>query len=267
MKHTACGGWWEIRTDPQNSAYVVTEGAKKRDYGPEEKGGEGELKFLTEEEKEKRRNDAFANLEGRLEENAEKKIHTERLEELYDASEVWRNPYDANAKLRKDFREKRKGWRKEDRVKDGIQDKFSFGYEISDATETDDMRAKLVDFGTKAAEDGAEEAARRPLFTSVEVAMTGKATKGKLKSEIKAEKSRQNLQHALVGNTRVSIDPFLSGDAKSSPKISLGIKRKREEAAPLDAKVSATTTISKTSTEILAKKPTLTTALVDYDSD
>src|SRR5690348_2194395 len=49
MKHSACGGWWEIRTDPQKSEYIVTEGARRRDYGPENKGAEaeGDLKFLT----------------------------------------------------------------------------------------------------------------------------------------------------------------------------------------------------------------------------
>ena len=36
FRHPACGGTIEVRTDPANTTYVVTEGAKKRDYGPEE---------------------------------------------------------------------------------------------------------------------------------------------------------------------------------------------------------------------------------------
>lgn len=269
MKHTACGGWWEIRTDPKNSEYVVHEGAKRRDYGPEEKGGEGELKFLTEEEREKRRTDAFAMLEGKKEEAVEKKVHAERLDELYEAAEVWRDPYDANAKLRREFRVKRKELKREDKAKECMQDKFSFGFEIAEATATDDMRAKLIDFGPASA-DGAEDAAKKPLFTTAKVAMNEANSKGKLKSEIKAEKIRHDLQQALVGNTRVSIDPFLSAEAKASPKLSLGIKRKRPKSPTPDKKdpvLAKELAPQKPSMDAAVDKPSLAAALVAYDSD
>ncbi|KAJ0295257.1 hypothetical protein COL922a_014075, partial [Colletotrichum nupharicola] len=38
FKHSVCGGWIEIRTDPKNTAYVVTEGGRRRDYGVDEAG-------------------------------------------------------------------------------------------------------------------------------------------------------------------------------------------------------------------------------------
>ncbi|KAL5467796.1 hypothetical protein PMIN07_003511 [Paraphaeosphaeria minitans] len=219
MKHSACGGWWEIRTDPKNAKYVVVE----------------------------------------------KKAHTERLGELYDAAEMWRDPYDVNARLRREFREKRKRWKKEDRVKEGMQEKFSFGYEIADATESDVVRAKMVDFGAGAVDEDVQEVVKRPLFTSVKATMTGTGPKKKLKAEIAAEKSRQSLQQSLVGNTRASIDPFLSTETKSSSKLSLGIKRKREEQAAGEVKSLSSATIL--SEQSAAKAPALTTALVDYDSD
>ncbi|KAF9728732.1 hypothetical protein PMIN06_004060 [Paraphaeosphaeria minitans] len=268
MKHSACGGWWEIRTDPKNAKYVVVEGAMRRNYGEEEGGegeGEGEMKFLSEEERERRRNDAFAMLEGKKGEEVEKKAHTERLGELYDAAEMWRDPYDVNARLRREFREKRKRWKKEDRVKEGMQEKFSFGYEIADATESDVVRAKMVDFGAGAVDEDVQEVVKRPLFTSVKATMTGTGPKKKLKAEIAAEKSRQSLQQSLVGNTRASIDPFLSTETKSSSKLSLGIKRKREEQAAGEVKSLSSATIL--SEQSAAKAPALTTALVDYDSD
>ncbi|KAJ4350443.1 Protein saf4 [Didymosphaeria variabile] len=263
MKHTACGGWWEIRTDPKN--------AEGRNGGITEKRSRGgEMKFLSEEEREKRRTDAFARFEGKVEEKGEQRGHAERIEELYDKAEVWRDPYDVNAKLRREFREKRRGWKKEDRLKEGMQEKFSFGYEIADGTETDDMRAKLVDFGASTLDDGVEEAVRKPLFTSVKAAMTETVSKKKLKSEIAAEKSRQNLQQSLAGNTRASIDPFLSAEAKSSTKLSLGIKRKRNEDGSEDQKTQSPATksiIIDQSTEVPTKRPTSAAALVDYDSD
>ncbi|KAL5380993.1 hypothetical protein DPSP01_007525 [Paraphaeosphaeria sporulosa] len=264
MKHSACGGWWEIRTDPKEAKYVVVEGATRRNYG-EEEGGEGEMKFLSEEERERRRNDAFAMLEGKKGEEVEKKAHTERLDELYEAAEVWRDPYDVNARLRREFREKRRGWKREDRVKEGMQEKFSFGYEIADATEADDVRAKMVEFGASTVDEGVQEVVKRPLFTSVKAAMTETGSKKKLKAEIVAEKSRKNLQQSLVGNTRAVIDPFLSAEAKSSPKLSLGIKRKREEeAAGVEKAQSSATDLPE---QNAAKAPALTAALVDYDSD
>lgn len=41
MKHTACGGEWEIRTDPKTTQYICIEGCRKRDYGPQDTGAEG----------------------------------------------------------------------------------------------------------------------------------------------------------------------------------------------------------------------------------
>lgn len=271
MKHTACGGWWEIRTDPKNAEYVVVEGAQRRNYGEETKG-EGELKFLTDEEREKRRTDAFAQLEGNVEEKGEQKVRMERIEQLYDAAEVWRDPYEVNAKLRRDFREKRRGWKREDNLRKGMQDKFSFGYDIADTTETDDIRAKLVVFGENPAGNDAEEALRKPLFTSVKTAMAETASKKRPKAEISADTSRRNLQQALVRTTRASIDPFLSAKAHNSSKLSLGIKRKREEreesspSTKSQAEVAAPNTVIAYTKDPQAK-PISPAALVDYGSD
>ncbi|KAF2680785.1 DUF572-domain-containing protein [Lentithecium fluviatile CBS 122367] len=274
MKHTACGGWWEIRTDPKTAEYIVVEGASRRDYGEEEKGGEGDFKFLTEEEKEKRRTDAFANLEGRIEEKGIEIGNKERVEELYERAEVWRDPYEVNAKLRKDFRVQRKVLKKEERFKEGMQDKFSLGIDIVKATEADAVRAKMVEFGAAETTDGlVEEAVRRPLFaTKDEHAIIKKRpTAKKLKSEVKAEKSRHGLQQTLVGNTRASIDPFLAVDAKSTPKMNLGIlKRKRGASPALGTRASVPQRMpipehSPEETPLQKSLPSM--ALVEYDSD
>jgi coiled-coil domain-containing protein 130 len=276
MKHTACGGWWEIRTDPKNAAYVVHEGATKRDYGPEEVA-DGELKGLTEEERQKRREDAFANLEGKVEEKGTERQEKERVLELYEASEVWKDPYDQNAKLRREFRGKRKIWQAEDRVKECMQERFSLGIDIVDETESDRVRAKMVEFGTAGESDRKiDEAARRPLFATKEPSKATSASTPKvkkLKAEVKAEKSRHDLQQALVGNTRVVIDPFLSDRSRVITKPNFGIlKRKRsgEQASGPSSNLSSISVPQDDGVKQLSpRKPptTLPTILVAYDSD
>ncbi|RAR02206.1 DUF572-domain-containing protein [Stemphylium lycopersici] len=270
MKHSACGGWWEIRTDPQNSEYVVTEGARRRDYGPGDRGAEaeGDLKFLTEEERERRREDAFANLEGKLEEKGNEKKNRERVEELYDKSEVWRDPYEVNARLRRDFRVKRKVWKKEEKHKEGMQDKFSLGLDIADETEADRVRAGLIEFGASATDDQKpEDVVWKPLFAEPETtkAVEPIAKTRKLKADIAAEKSRKGLQQTLLGNTRAVIDPFLSKASAPASKVNLGIlKRKRD--IPADEAPKKTMT-EQTDEATPAKKPALLSALIGYDSD
>lgn len=271
MKHTACGGWWEILTDPKNAEYVVVEGARRRDYGKPEQG-EGELAFLTEEERERRRNDAFANLEGKMDEKGKETKQRDRIEELYEAAEVWRDPYEVNARLRKDFRAQRKLLEKEEKYKEGMQDKFSLGLEIADETDTDRVRASLIDFEDVDTSDRrVDEVVRRPLFESRETnkaAESGAKVK-KLKSEVRAEQSRQRLQQTLVSNTRAAIDPFLSKGPSTKSKLNLGIlKRKRDAGLLAEPDISATanTAASEESTSA-PKKPALSAALVNYDSD
>ena len=274
MKHSACGGWWEIQTDPKNSEYKVVEGARRRDYGPGDTGAEaeGELKFLTEEERQRRREDAFANLEGKLEEKGVEKKHGERVEELYDKSEVWRDPYDVNARLRKDFRAKRKVWQKEETQKQGMQDKFSLGLDIADETEADRTRASLIEFGASAQDD--QELGDRlwkPLFVENTPTQTVEpvAKTRKLKAAIAAEKSRKGLQQKLIGNTRAAMDPFLSKDSGPATRINLGILKRKRDATADETATAASPTASPAKLEEAAssKKPALLSALVGYDSD
>ncbi|KAF2472570.1 DUF572-domain-containing protein [Lindgomyces ingoldianus] len=266
MKHTACGGWMEIRTDPQNAAYVVTEGGRKRDYGPDERATEGELAFLTEEEREKRRNDAFAALEGRLDDKIVEKKNKERVEELYEASEVWEDPYTVNQKLRSQFRVQRKMFEKATQHKERMQEKFGIGIDIVDEIESDRVRARLVEYGAgeSSSDQKVDEASRKPLFVPKDANQNNDpgSQARKLKSEIKAEKTRHNLQQTLVSNTRAAIDPFLMGKnarTKTKGDIIPGLKRKRS--------LEASTRPIPITTEPPPKKTLPPVALVGYDSD
>jgi coiled-coil domain-containing protein 130 len=176
--------------------------------------------------------------------------------------------------LRKDFRVQRKVLRKEERYKEGVQDKFSLGIEILDGTAADTMRAKMVEFGgAGTSEKGVEEATRRPLFARDEERdpEDAKTKTKKPKAEVKAEKSRRDLQHALVGNTRAVVDPFLAADAKAAPKMQLGILKRKHDPSPLPKAEPSTSRIGGTSDSVSeepsSKRPLLAAALVDYDSD
>lgn len=265
MKHTACGGEWEIKTDPKTTQYLCVEGCRKRDYGPEDAEREGEVGFFSEVEKAKRRDDAFAGLEGKLEDKARKKGEKERVEELYERAETWRDPYDINARLRRDMREKRRVWKKEERHKEGMQDKFSLGLDIVDETDADRQKAGLVEFGI--VED--EVHSWKPLFAEaqariVDETSTRPKTK-KLKAELAAERSRKDFQQKLVGNTRAVIDPFVSKESASKTRPNLGLlKRKRS----VEATSTSQSTLLKEQhmRDIVAPAQNLA-ALVDYDSD
>ena len=261
MKHVACGGWIEIRTDPKNTAYVVTEGARKRDLG-EDKVEEGDVKILSADERETLRGNAFAALEGKVEDKKRLEHSKQRLEELQELSEQqWEDPYEKNKKLRKSFREGRKLREREAGVAAALQDKMSLGLDLVPEHEDDVRRAGFIEFGELDPELAMSRAVSKPLFQSGKspgklVSKSPKLSSKKRKPEEIAKKKASDLAAEIRTNTRVAMDPFLlstrpaNGDPKLVPKSSLaGIKRKRESES-LETPTNA-----------------LSVGLVDYDSD
>ncbi len=250
MKHVACGGIIEIRTDPQNTAYVVTEGARKRDLG-EEKIDEGDIKILTSEEREKLRTNAFATLEGKVEDKQRLDHAKKRIEELQDlSSQQWEDPYARNKKLRDSFREGRKLREKEAGVTAALQDKMSLGIDLLPEHENDKRRAEFIEFGGLDQERALAKAISKPLFSNEERPLTGKSPSSKKrKAEDLAKKKTADAIAEIRGNTRASMDPFLINAPRAISKSLLaGVKRKRIE-------------------EHEARTNTSESILVDYDSD
>ncbi|KAI0427908.1 hypothetical protein F5Y09DRAFT_14412 [Xylaria sp. FL1042] len=159
MRHADCGGVIEIRTDPANAEYVVTEGGTRRDTGDDKDdkddslvsssaliGGLGEI--LTSKEKEALRNDAFGRLEKTIEDRGVLIERSHRIAELEDASHrAWEDPYAQNRRLRAAFRTGRKAREKEAAGTEALQERMSLGIDLLPATEEDARRAALVDFG------------------------------------------------------------------------------------------------------------------------
>ncbi|KAI0784470.1 CWC16 protein [Abortiporus biennis] len=103
-----CDGWFEIQTDPKNTRYVVTSGARQKDeeWDPEENGGyavhntdgaEGPVDPLAALEKS---TDA---------QNHMNKVQVPRLEALQDLADHYgSDPYSLSLKVRKKFRIEKK---------------------------------------------------------------------------------------------------------------------------------------------------------------
>jgi coiled-coil domain-containing protein 130 len=207
MRHPACGKFIEIRTDPKSTAYVVTEGGKARDYGdPEDCVREGEcgMPILTPEEREARRQDAFAQLEGKAEEKAQVKDNTKRIEELYQARERdWEDPWKANRRVRDTFRRERKVRKREEEAVERLKERLGTEMEILPGREEDAKRARLVEFGGKTVGNAEGKA----LF-----GVPGPATRATTTvAKEKKPSAKDVLRRQLIGNTRAAANSFGAG--------------------------------------------------------
>lgn len=259
MKHTACGGWIEIKTDPKTTTYVVVDGARKRDTG-EDQVRDGDIVLRSEEEKEKLRNDAFAALEVTIEGRQQDKADGYRINELLGATDRdWDDPYANNKRLRNGFRVGRKQRERDHIIAEDIKNKYGLDVDLLPENEEDARIAAYVDFGNM--NDSPEIAIRRAeskeLFPRDSL-QTTKGNSGKRRAETDSQALKQRLQEEIGYNTRAVMDPFMS------PRSSLGapfrrIKRKRE--------ISEFNT---NSTVVTPPAPPLNiskSTLVDYNSD
>lgn len=249
IKHAACGGEIEIRTDPKNTRYVVVSGGRARDTGKDEdslvKLGEGHFEIQTEKERQEQRDAAFGKLEKTIADRERVEEAKFRIDELLEAQDKsWEDPYARNQKLRKAFRVGRKERLREAERTEDLKERMGLGIELLPGTEEDEKRARLIEFGGVpdtpiGRDDVVQRALARPLFGGDEKGnkeeKSGKKKdgyKGKLKSEIVATKMREALVSEIVGNTRAARDPFLDWGSKESslkPRGALipGLKRKR----------------------------------------
>ncbi|KAL7924154.1 CWC16 protein [Trichoderma austrokoningii] len=238
FRHADCGGRIEMRTDPKNTAYIVVDGATKRDTGEELE--EGKV-IMTDEERDALRKNAFASLEKTIADRERLKLATERIDDLEDLSRKrWDDPYTQNQRLRRVFRVGRKEREKAAAATEDLKYRMGLGIDLLPEREDDAQRAALVDFGSKGGKD--DEALSRPLFATA--ATPDPTTRSKADKE--ASRRKETFVAEFISNTRAAQDPFLGGGERATNRVSLGIKRKRVHEEPAEAKVAG---------------------LVEYDSD
>ncbi|KAJ6787375.1 hypothetical protein PWT90_06303 [Aphanocladium album] len=271
FRHAACGGAIEMRTDPQNTAYVVVSGATRRDTGNDDDKTllerEGGVPILTDAEREELRSNAFASLEKTINDREQLRASSQRIDGLADvAARQWADPYTLNQKLRKSFRVGRKEREASAAATEALQDRMSLGMEIVPETEEDARRARLVDFAPDEELVAEEAALAKPLF--VTAAPKGESGKTGLTKEAKGRiQTRESFASQVMGNTRAAKDPFLlsnagvkrGGDGKIAARFP-AIKRKRDGTSSEDARPANKAQQSSSSTS-------KATALVEYDSD
>lgn len=210
IKHVACGGFIEIKTDPKETAYVVTDGGKARDYGEwkdQVREGEDGRPILTPQERERRREDAFAALEGKVEEKEAVKDTAKRIEELYQSRERdWEDPGSVNKRLRDSFRRDRKIHKKEEEAIENLKERLGTDMDILPETEQDAQRAKLVSFERYNNED--TSASSKFMKTPGRVATRSTPSKPHGVSKQKSETKKELLRRQLISSTRAAMNPF-----------------------------------------------------------
>ena len=285
MKHAPCGGVLEIRTDPKNTAYVVTKGGKKRDTG-EDKELDGEIVLKTQEERERLRNDAFAALECKVVDKKQAETDHSRIRELAELRERdWADPYSESQKLRRTLRRERREREQIERRDEVLKERMSLGVDLLAEAEEDRLRAASVKFGSADSKDTIKRIHARALFTAEEDRNQSRTEDGehsarkrknkKHRDDAAAAAKRELFQKEVKGNTLAKFDPFLLDDyqprlVNSDKRPLAGMKRKQHPLEQSSGDRSAPDTNGNLNLGL--RSPTTMSdsgvlPLVEYDSD
>lgn len=244
IKHTVCGGWIEVRTDPKNAEYVVTEGGRRRDAG-ENKLLEGE--FLIGAKKIEGKDGAFGALEKNIEDKEVANTQQVRVKELQKRQERdWANPYEMNQRIRKDFRVGRRQRQKDANTGEALQEKYGLGLDLTAPSSEDSRRAKLIDFEPSHKHSHITQG----IFEQPD---------GLEKTKSIANTQRRSLLYAsLRSNTRAKADPFTEDRQ---------VRADYSKTNLIPGRDGTSTKIKTYKAEDIGNGPATTLKLAAYDSD
>ncbi|RDW93777.1 Saf4/Yju2 family protein [Aspergillus mulundensis] len=243
MKHTVCGGWIEIRTDPKNTAI------------------EGKVE------------------DKRVVDQARARI----LELQERQQRDWEDPYEVSRRLRRGFRAERKGIEREEAVKESLKDKMSLGIEIVDEVEEDAVRAGMVDFDEAPVASMRTrpmfETASSSRPGGVDDKKSGGAGGKRKTADLVAER-KALFRSELAGNTRAVVDPFLNGSGNNANVWEPEVKKRKGDGKKVKQGTTRDTEAPAESTEREIREPegreelpdskqpaSQAPGLVDYGSD
>lgn len=205
MKCHLCSNWFEIQTDPKNTQYVVTAGAKAKieEWDPEDTGV---IKIKSDAEAEQQQ-DPFAKLEKDINDGAKAKQAAPRIATLHELSDKqWADPFKQSQLIRKRFRQEKKVLKETARKTQEIMDRNSLSIPLLDEIESDATAARLTDFDHSRAE---QKAAKRLKIAEARN-LFGKGSGILVDGKPRPDPSNALLQQARV-NTRIRKDPFAAG--------------------------------------------------------
>ncbi|PVG04229.1 DUF572-domain-containing protein [Serendipita vermifera] len=207
-----CSGWFEIQTDPKNTRYIVTSGARQKDeeWNPEENGG-----FAIHENDPSKAgpSDPLAQLEKTTDAaRRAKEIGAPRIESLQDLSDTYNaDPYELSKRVRKQFREVKKVDKRKREEEDAVKDKYSLPSTLKLVEESEVQEEAKNLWAKERTEWEANERTKRRRT----IAEIGKTTK-----------KDSSLAASLLKNSLKSCDPFLSSKTSSSKPAIGGIVRR-----------------------------------------
>ncbi|KIM33618.1 hypothetical protein M408DRAFT_326292 [Serendipita vermifera MAFF 305830] len=202
-----CSGWFEIQTDPKNTRYVVTSGARQKDedWNPEENGG-----YAVHENDPTKAgpSDPLAQVEKTAESSRRaRETGAPRIDSLQELSETYNaDPYELSKRVRKQFREVKKVEKRKRGEEEEVKNKYALPSTLKLVDEEEvKEEAKLAWSQERPAWEAEDRSKRRRI-----AAETGQTAPLGTK-----------ISKTLLSNSLKSVDPFLSG--KTQPKLTPSI--------------------------------------------
>ncbi|SCV70169.1 BQ2448_1563 [Microbotryum intermedium] len=237
-----CQKWFEIRTDPQNTRYVVHSGARQQnqDWDPVENGG-----VVLDENIANPSGipDPFAALEKSQTQRKTALTVADQLNALEeDRDAYWSDPFATSSRLRASFRQAKKARIARDARAEDIRDRYGLGERIAKdrlntpARQEDREREEREWSIAKRKQETLARDERSNLMSQQRI--VGVRTS---RAKLEQPSSTSTLRSRLLLAKAVKDDPFSSSSFPSNP-LSLGAKRSR---APLEGLVKVVPRSSK----------------------
>src|ERR1700737_1581742 len=168
MKCHLCSAWFEIKTDPEHTRYIIVDGAKRQadeydttDQGVAQPKGMGCLRvwLIIDVLETKKMEDPFYRLEKDEEDKLKASEQQEIIKDLYQKSDKqWSDPWTVSKKLRKTFREEKKVRKAKSILTEDIRNRNGLHIELLPESEEDILKAKMIEYD---GQEGREAALRR----------------------------------------------------------------------------------------------------------
>ncbi|KXN85861.1 hypothetical protein AN958_10759 [Leucoagaricus sp. SymC.cos] len=221
-----CDNWFEIQTDPKNTRYVVTSGARQKDeeWNPEENGGfaihdaRPDIALVIDPDKKDTPDDPLAALEKTSEAQANlTKVQIPRLEELQDVSEHYNaDPYTLSQKARKKFREEKKIDQQKRKADDDLKGRYGLPAALSLLEDDDKAKEEAKSAWEEAKQLHQQQTAKRRRVGRVDVPSTSRTASGSSVSA-SSKSSLDTLRARILSNTAKNGSSSASSRQSSKP--------------------------------------------------